>query len=151
MPFRSSREFTYHREYAAPYESVLAILQDPYRLCSHSPHFASMVPDDDEAGSGDKPLSDQDKVSAKGRLSRTQWYWITDRIPVVGPVKATIKAHAKIVPVDGGVDTEVEAGLGTKVRSKYRVERKTSEGGIESCVLREDTVVEVRCFYFASI
>ncbi|KAJ3501060.1 hypothetical protein NMY22_g19052 [Coprinellus aureogranulatus] len=137
MKFNSSREFTYEREIVAPYETVFAILQDPYRLCSHSPHFGSMVPDDDS----------NDKVTespAKGRPSKTQWYRITDRIPLLGPVKATISIRAKIVSVEGGVETEVEAGFGTKVKAKYSVKRKTAEGGKESCVLSEVTVVEVR-------
>lgn len=148
MKFTSIREFKHSREYSAPYESVLAILQDPYRLCAHSPHFDSMVPDDDESkdsgAQSNSPASGGAEDPKKGRLSKTQWYIITDRIPVIGPVKATIKARVKIMPVDDGADTEVEAGLGTKLRAKYRVERKTVEGGGERCALSEDTNVEVR-------
>ncbi|KAJ3548947.1 hypothetical protein NMY22_g1076 [Coprinellus aureogranulatus] len=144
MRFTSSREFTYEKELLAPYETVLAILQDPYRLCSHSPHFDSMVPNDD---SNDKAPSHVTESPAKGRLSKTRWYRITDRIPVLGPVKATISIRAKIAPVEGGVETEVEAGFGTKVKAKYSVEKKTAEGGKEGCVLREVTVVEVRSVY----
>ncbi|TEB34968.1 hypothetical protein FA13DRAFT_1788577 [Coprinellus micaceus] len=151
MGFTSTREFTYQREISAPHESVLAILQDPYRLCSHSPHFAGMVPDDvspcvaDTQPPSDSPVEENGRPvpcppSKEGRLSTNQWYKIYDRIPVLGPLKTTITIRAKIVPVEGGVETEVEAGFGTRVKTKYTVEGGAGEN--TGCVLKETTVLE---------
>lgn len=139
--FRSTREFTYHREISAPCESVLAILQDPYRLASHSPVFESIIPDD---ASSQDSTTETKGTSDQSHFSQSQWYRITDRVPVIGSLQTSVTVRVKIVPVEDGVETEVQAGFGTTLRTKYTVERKTGDGTAGSCSLTEVAVVDVR-------
>lgn len=141
--FRSTREFTYQREISAPCASVLAILQDPYRLANHSPVFESIVPEDD-AATQESTAGSARTSHLPRRLSQSQWYRITDRVPVVGSLQTTITVRVKIVPEKDGVEAEVQAGFGTTLKTKYTVKGKANDGKGRSCTLTEVAVVDVR-------
>ncbi|KAJ2931199.1 hypothetical protein H1R20_g5952, partial [Candolleomyces eurysporus] len=120
MPaFTTSREFKHEKTIPASQEEVVALLQNPQELCSLGPLFKSLVKGEKEEHS----------------------YWITDRLPILGPIEGSTTFKAKLLPTSDGVTTDVSAALGTKLKTKYWVEGKT-EG---SCVVKENTVVEV-CF-----
>ena len=118
-PFTVSREFTCEKEIQASYEDVLRFIQDPFKLCIQNPLITSVVKDETDP----------------------QLYTITDRLSIVGPLTTSTTYRAKIVSIEGGVTTETEAALGTRLRSRFVVERGLTN---DTCVLKEVTSVEVR-------
>ena len=119
MPsFTTSREFRHEQTVQAPQEEVLALLHNPQELCSLGPLFKSLVKHEKEE----------------------QTYWITDRLPLLGPLEGSTTFKAKLIPTNDGVMTDVSAALGTRLKTKYWVEGNQTDG---SCVVKEITVVEV--------
>ncbi|KAJ2913384.1 hypothetical protein MD484_g7023, partial [Candolleomyces efflorescens] len=117
MPsFTTSREFRHEQTVQAPQEEVLALLHNPQELCSLGPLYKSIVKDGKEEHS----------------------YVITDRLPIVGPIEGSTTFRAKLIPTSDGIQTDVCAALGTRLKTKYWAERK----GDGNCVVKEITVVE---------
>ncbi|KAF6765994.1 hypothetical protein DFP72DRAFT_3434 [Ephemerocybe angulata] len=116
-PFISSREYTYHTDVPASYDEVLKFIQHPSGLASQSPLHKSILPEEKER----------------------DWYIVTERLPLLGRFESSISFRASIRHVDNGVAIEVEAGLGTVLKSQYLVEKADGKGG---CILRESTIVE---------
>ncbi|KAJ3501059.1 hypothetical protein NMY22_g19051 [Coprinellus aureogranulatus] len=109
----------------APCESVLALLHDPYHLASQSPVFESIVPDE---GSSEDSIPGSEIASDEQQPSQTQWYRVTDRVPVIGSLQTSVTVQMKIAPADDGVETEVQAGFGVSLRTKYTVKSRSGEG-----------------------
>lgn len=118
MPvFTTSREFRHEQTIQAPQEEILALLHNPQELCSLGPLYKSIVKDEKEEHT----------------------YVITDRLPIVGPIEGSTTFRAKLVPTSDGVQTDVSAALGTRLKTKYWAEGR--EDG--SCIVKEITVVKV--------
>ncbi|KAJ3548948.1 hypothetical protein NMY22_g1077 [Coprinellus aureogranulatus] len=139
---RTTRVFTYHGEVSAPCESVLALLHDPYHLASQSPVFESIVPDE---GSSEDSVPGSEIASDEKQLPQTQWYRVTDRVPVIGSLQTSVTVQMKIAPADDGVETEVQAGFGVSLRTKYTVKSRSGEGEVGECSLTEVATVEDMC------
>lgn len=115
--FHQTREFTYSKPIAAPAADVISFIQDPLKLCSQSPLFISLAPDTS--------------------TTEPNWYIITERLVIVGPIETTTTFRARLVPVEGGVTSQVEADLGVRLNAHYSVVGL----GANSSTLNEVTTV----------
>jgi hypothetical protein len=117
--FFTTKDYTYQREIQAPYETVLKIVRDPVVFSSHSLLFKSIERDTSTA--------------------EPDWYTITERLPLLGPIESSLTFRAKLVPLENGLDADVDAALGTALKSVYTVER----GDVGKSVVKELTTVKV--------
>lgn len=115
----TTQDYTYQRQIRAPFETVLNIVRDPVAFSSHSLLFQSIEPDTS--------------------TGEPDWYIVTERLPIAGPIETTTTFRAKLVPLGNGLDAEVQAALGTELKSRYTVER-TEDG---TSVAHEFTTVKV--------
>lgn len=115
----TTQDYTYQREIRAPFETVLNIVRDPIVFSSHSLLFQSIEPDTS--------------------TGEPNWYTITERLPL-GPIETSTTFRARLVPLENGLDADVEAALGTVLNSTYTVER--GENG--ASIVHELTTVKVR-------
>ncbi|KAG6812486.1 hypothetical protein H0H92_002593 [Tricholoma furcatifolium] len=106
----------------APPETVLALVQDPNVLFAASPLITNVTPDSSD--------------------SSNTYYTITDNLSFGGLFNFQIKYKCRLVKVVDGINSEVAAGFGTRLKGQSRV--KAGEDG--STELSEETVIETTFF-----
>ncbi|KAF5314184.1 hypothetical protein D9611_006848 [Ephemerocybe angulata] len=114
----STRDFTYEAVIKAPQQKVVSFIQKPDSLPRQSPLFVSLTPD--------------------ASATEQNWFIITERVPIAGPIETKTTFRARLVPVSNGLDSDVEASLGVKLKAHYTVEKK----GENESVLKEFTTME---------
>lgn len=126
MPFQISQTFVSTRKITRFEKSdIVARLQDHEFMLRLSPNFVRF----EELPSGSEPNIFK--------------YRVTDKIQAIFGLHFSTNFEATFCNTKNGVDVDVQAGFGTKLKSHYIV-RSDPANGLE---LREETEVCVRCHY----
>ncbi|KAG6845791.1 hypothetical protein H0H87_003845 [Tephrocybe sp. NHM501043] len=121
-PLTLQRTVLLQKTIQAPTEAVLALLHDPNVLFATSPLITNVIPDS----------TDPSNTS----------YTVTDTISFAGLFKFQTKFRCRLVLLEDGVDSDVDAGFGTKLVGQYRVKA----AGDDVTELSEETIVESTFF-----
>ncbi|KAG5654080.1 hypothetical protein H0H81_007494 [Sphagnurus paluster] len=112
----STRTVSFQRTIRASRGAVLKLLHDPDVMFRTNPLITDVIPDPSHASS----------------------YTVVDRLVVMGFYKTQTKFHCHLNLREDGLDTDVVANLGTKLRGSYTV----NVGDGKTTELVEETVVE---------
>jgi len=125
-PFFINRSLSISKEIDVQFSTVLKCFQDPIFMISTGPllHIYTVDPTDPEL------------------------YEITDSITFLGCLQTKTKFNAKLTPQDDGIISDVSAGMGTKVRSQWKV--KSLDGGMRTRI-DEETSVKVHLHHNSSL
>ncbi|KAF8078561.1 S-adenosyl-L-methionine-dependent methyltransferase [Lyophyllum atratum] len=119
-PFTLTRTVSFRKNIHASPEAVLRLLHDINVLFAVNPLITHITPDP----------------------SNSSAYTVTDRLVVLGYFKTETKYKCWLHLRDDGLDTDVLAGLGTRLKGRYRV--RAGENGTTE--LTEETLIEGLCF-----
>lgn len=116
-PFTLKRNLSFNKTIRAPRTAAVAFLHDPDNLITLNPLVLSKTADH----------------------SNPNLFIITDQLVILGCIHTTTTYKCLFTNNDKGVDTDVDAGIGTKLKGQWRAK----DGQDETSEVSEEPEVEV--------